>query len=176
MSRFDAACVKYTLAAHSRPYLVNHRVFGTSGASLCEQKKDGESTKELQVESRTRDAVEEHKCVMKVRELEKSDETLVKASCEEAAEGKETRPEVMNQNTAEIPVSDLTSGVEQKAEKTGKQGLLELLGAMKVDTTTKTKLKSLRKVTSGQERAVELKRVVMEKTSSMFQQATSPHR
>lgn len=158
---------------------MNHRVFGTSGASLCEQKKDGERTEEPQVESRVRDDVEDDsvECEVKVGGLEKSDEALVKALCDKSAEGKETRPEVMSQNTAEIPVSDPTSAVAQKtAEKTGKQGLLELLGAMKVDTTTKTKLKSLRKVTSEQESVGKLKRVVMEKTSNMFQQATASHR
>lgn len=171
LSQFDAACLKYTLAAHFRaPYLVNRRAFGTTGASLCEQKKDGERTEELQVESRTRDDDEEHECEVKVRGLEK-------ATCEDAAAGKESRPEAASQNTAEITASDLRSTAEQKEEeKTGKQGLLELLGAMKVDTTTKTKLRSLRKVTSGQDSALKLKSVVMESTSSMFQQATSPQR
>ncbi|KAB5522197.1 hypothetical protein PHYPO_G00156890 [Pangasianodon hypophthalmus] len=148
------------------PCLLNHRAFGTSGVSLCEKKKDGEKTEELQVESRTRDDVEEHKCEVKVRELEKSDEPSVKATCEETAGGKETRPEATSENTR--------PAAEQKAEeKTGKQGLLELLGAMKVDTTTRTKLKSLRKVTSGQDSAVKVKRAAMESTSSMFQQATT---
>ncbi|KAK3527570.1 hypothetical protein QTP86_026908 [Hemibagrus guttatus] len=141
------------------PSLVNHRLFGTSGARLCEQKKDGERTEELRLESRTEDGVEKNKCKVK------SDEPLVKAACEEAADGKETRPVAKSQNTES----------EQKMEeKTGKQGLLELLGAMKVDTTTKTKLKSLKKVTSGQETEPKQKRVMMESTSSMFQQATSP--
>ncbi|XP_060768672.1 28S ribosomal protein S31, mitochondrial [Neoarius graeffei] len=171
-------CTDRVSGSGLRPCLVNHRVFGTSGASLCEQKKDGERTEEPQVESRVRDDVEDDrvKCEVKVGGLEKSDEALVKALCDKSAEGKETRPEVMSQNTAEIPVSDPTSAVAQKtAEKTGKQGLLELLGAMKVDTTTKTKLKSFRKVTSEQESVGKLKRVVMEKTSNMFQQATASH-
>lgn len=141
---------------------MNHRVFGTSGASLCEQKKDGERTEELPAESRTRDDVEEHS------EVDKSDDPAVKS---------ETRPEAPSQNMAEIPASDLKSEAEQKAEeKKGKQGLLELLRVMKVDTTTKTKLKSLRKVTSGQDSAVKPNRVVMESTSSMFKQATTPQR
>ncbi|MCJ8748351.1 hypothetical protein PDJAM_G00163750 [Pangasius djambal] len=139
------------------PYLVNHRAFGTSGVSLCEKKKDGEKAEELQVESRTRDDVEEHKCEVNLRGLEKSEEPSVKATCEETAEGKETSPKA----------------TRPAEEKTGKQGLLELLGAMKVETTTRTKLKSLRKVTSGQDSAVKVKRAAMESASSMFQQATT---
>lgn len=140
-------------------YLVNHRVFGTSGARLCEQKKDGERTEELRLESRTEDGVEKNECEVK------SDEPSVKAACEEAAGRKETRPVAKSQNT---------KSKQKPEEKTGKQGLLELLGAMKVDTTTKTKLKSLKKGTSGQESVPKPKRVVMKSTSSMFQQATSP--
>ncbi|XP_046695597.1 28S ribosomal protein S31, mitochondrial isoform X2 [Silurus meridionalis] len=144
--------------------LVNHRVFGTSAARRSEQKKDGERTEE----STMKHDDEEHKCEVKVRESEK---ILLKATYEEAAARNESRPE----NTAEITVSDPRSATEEKKEeKKGKQGLLELLGAMKVDTTTKTKLKSLRKGLSGQENAVKQKRVVMESTSSMFQQATAP--
>ncbi|XP_060719551.1 28S ribosomal protein S31, mitochondrial [Tachysurus vachellii] len=140
------------------PYLVNHRVFGTSPARLCDSKKDGETT-ELRPESRTRDGVEKNKCEVN------SDESVMKAACEEAADESGTRSVGRSQN----------SETEQKLEdKTGKQGLLELLGAMKVDTTTKTKLKSLKKVTSGKESAPKPKRVMMESTSSMFQQATSP--
>lgn len=151
---------------------MTHRAFGISRARLCEQKKNGERTEELQAESRTRDDAEEHTCEVKVSELEKSDEPLVKS--EDAAERRATRPETESQSTAEVTAADLRSAVEQKVEKTGKQGLLELLGAMKVDTTTKTKVKSFRKVTSGEESAV--KRVVMESTSSMFQQASSSQR
>lgn len=149
---------------------MNHRVFGTSGASLCEQKKNGERTAELQVESRTRDDAEE--CKVKVGEVKNSDDSLLKATCAEAAEEKETRPGSVSQNTAEKTASDQRSA----EEKMGKQGLLELLRVMKVDTTTKTKLKSLRKVTSGQDGALKPKRVVMESTSSMFERATTSQR
>lgn len=116
------------------------RVFGTSAARVCEQKKDGERTEEMQVETRRRDGVEEHKCKVK------RDESSVKA-----ADRKESGAEAKSQNT-------------ESEKTTGKRGLLELLGAMKVETTTKTKVKSLRK--SGQEN------MPMESTSSMFQQAT----
>lgn len=156
---------------------MTYRVFVTCGVSLCEQKKDGERTQELQVSSRTRDDVEEQECEVEVRQVTKNDNILVKATSEEAASRPETRPESVGQNTTEIPASDLRSAAEQKAEeKMGKQSLLELLRVMKVDTTTKTKLKSLRKVTSGQDSVLKQKSVVMESTSSMFQQATTSHR
>lgn len=139
-------------------YLVNHRVFGTGGARLCEQKKDGERTEELWLESRTGDGVEKNECEVK------SDGPSVRAACEEATGRKETRPVAEGQNT---------KSKQKPEEKTGKRGLLELLGAMKVDTTTKTKLKYLKKGTSGQESVPKPKRVMMKSTSSMFQQATS---
>ncbi|KAF5891887.1 28S ribosomal protein S31, mitochondrial-like, partial [Clarias magur] len=127
------------------PYPVS-RVFGTSGASRCEQKKDGGRTEE----PRIRANAQEERC----------DRPVVKEACEDAAERKKT----VSQIPAETPSSE---------ERTGKQSLLELLGAMKVDTTTKAKLKSLRKGTSGPDGTLKQKKVVMESTSSMFQQATT---
>ncbi|KAI4903768.1 hypothetical protein NFI96_029516, partial [Prochilodus magdalenae] len=56
-------------------------------------------------------------------------------------------------------------------EKTGKKGLLELLGAMKVEVTTKRKLKASKVQRSGQEAPPRPEE--MESTTSMFQQASS---
>lgn len=141
---------------------------GTSAASLREQQKDGGRTEELQVETGVREDVEESQREVNVEQVQKSDEPSAKAACGEAVEGEETQPKVASHTAA----SDLRSA----EEKMGKQGLLELLTAMKVDTTTTTKLKSLRKVTSGQDVAGKPKRAVMESTSSMFQQATTSQR
>ncbi|XP_076867716.1 small ribosomal subunit protein mS31 [Brachyhypopomus gauderio] len=62
-----------------------------------------------------------------------------------------------------------------QAEKTrtGKQGLLELLGAMKVDGTTKRKLKALKTQRKGEETPHGPRLGEMESTISMFQQATT---
>lgn len=150
-------CPGHTSTHFRAPYPVHPRAFGTSGASRCEQKTDGGRTEEP---GKRDDAKEE-----------KSDRPVAKEACKDAGETGETGPETASQNPAETPAS------EQKVdERTGKQGLLELLGAMKVDTTTKAKLKSLRKGTSGPDGALKQKKVVMESTSSMFQQATTSQR
>lgn len=56
-------------------------------------------------------------------------------------------------------------------EKSGKEGLLELLGAMKVEVTNKRKLKNL-KLKPSQESTPKPKPAEMESTISMFQKAT----
>lgn len=61
--------------------------------------------------------------------------------------------------------------VKTEAAKSGKESLLDLLGAMKVEVTNKRKLKSL-KVKQSYESTPKTKPAAMESTISMFQKAT----
>lgn len=61
--------------------------------------------------------------------------------------------------------------VRPGAAKSGKESLLDLLGAMKVEVTNKRKLKNL-KVKQGYESTSKSKTAAMESTISMFQKAT----
>ncbi|XP_026854264.2 28S ribosomal protein S31, mitochondrial [Electrophorus electricus] len=138
---------------------VSHRAFWTTGVPCCEKEKgttcppleevknDGKRTGQLQVED---------------VELKRTEG------------GAKMRSHTEEQNnieaTAEATVDDRQ--VERKT-MTGKQGLLELLGAMKVEGTTKRKLKALKSLRSGEEAPQRPKLEAMESTISMFQQATS---
>ncbi|XP_062844619.1 28S ribosomal protein S31, mitochondrial [Trichomycterus rosablanca] len=127
---------------------VNHRTFGTTSVTLCES-KNGEKNEELQPEL--------DKDAEKQKPAEKKTEHVL--NTEEA-------------NKPEASQRDAETAADQEV-KTSKEGLLELLGAMKVDMTTKRRLKSLKKAPSEQDPAGKPRRVEMESTSSMFQQATS---
>jgi len=74
--------------------------------------------------------------------------------------------------TAEQVVAKPTQ-VKTGAAKSGKENLLDLLGAMKVEVTSKRKLKNL-KTKQSLESAMQYKPkpAVMESTISMFQKAT----
>lgn len=61
--------------------------------------------------------------------------------------------------------------VKTDAAKSGKESLLDLLGAMKVEVTNKRKLKNL-KVKTSYEPTPKSKPADMESTISMFQKAT----
>uniref|UniRef100_A0A672FRZ5 Small ribosomal subunit protein mS31 n=1 Tax=Salarias fasciatus TaxID=181472 RepID=A0A672FRZ5_SALFA len=62
--------------------------------------------------------------------------------------------------------------VKTEAVKSGKENLLDLLGAMKVEVTSKRKLKSLRITQTPVASAQQKSKPAMESTISMFQQAT----
>lgn len=76
-----------------------------------------------------------------------------------------------------IPQSQLTVNTEQQKQpkaqtaKSGKESLLDLLGAMKVEVTSKRKVKGV-KFRQSHESVSTSKPAAMESTISMFQQAT----
>lgn len=76
-----------------------------------------------------------------------------------------------------IPQSQLTVNTEQQKQpkaqtaKSGKESLLDLLGAMKVEVTSKRKVKGV-KFRQSHESSSTSKPAAMESTISMFQQAT----
>lgn len=76
-----------------------------------------------------------------------------------------------------IPQSQLTVNTEQQKQpkaqtaKSGKENLLDLLGAMKVEVTSKRKVKGV-KFRQSYESLSTSKPAAMESTISMFQQAT----
>lgn len=76
-----------------------------------------------------------------------------------------------------IPQSQLTVNTDQQKQpkaqtaKSGKESLLDLLGAMKVEVTSKRKVKSV-KFRQSYESSSTSKPAAMESTISMFQQAT----
>uniref|UniRef100_UPI0037E82AE9 small ribosomal subunit protein mS31 n=1 Tax=Semicossyphus pulcher TaxID=241346 RepID=UPI0037E82AE9 len=62
--------------------------------------------------------------------------------------------------------------VQTPAPKSGKENLLDLLGAMKVDVTTKRRLKNMKMTKQVTESTPKSKPAAMESTISMFQKAT----
>lgn len=68
-------------------------------------------------------------------------------------------------------VASMPTQVQTDAVKSGKESLLDLLGAMKVEVTNKRKLKNL-KVNQSYESIPKSKPSSMESTISMFQKAT----
>lgn len=73
--------------------------------------------------------------------------------------------------TGVITGQDAEKPIPETAAKSGKENLLGLLGAMKVEVTNKRKLKSL-KVKQTYEATPKPKPAAMESTISMFQKAT----
>lgn len=74
-------------------------------------------------------------------------------------------------NKAE-PATETTTKVMPDPAKSGKESLLDLLGAMKVDVTNKRKLKNIKMKKSYESMSMSTP-AAMESTISMFQQATA---
>ncbi len=75
------------------------------------------------------------------------------------------------QQRMDVSTAATAEQVKPDAAKSGKESLLDLLGAMKVDVTSKRRLKNL-KVKQNFESTPKTKPAAMESTISMFQQAT----
>lgn len=80
-------------------------------------------------------------------------------------------PAVLKTECAGVKTESKTIEVTTDAAKSGKESLLDLLGAMKVDVTNKRKLKNLKVNQSFS--APKSKPADMESTISMFQKATA---
>ncbi|KAL7837913.1 hypothetical protein AOLI_G00263170 [Acnodon oligacanthus] len=85
--------------------------------------------------------------------------------------GAKTEVSKITESAEERKSTPASPGKAEDDEKAGKKGLLELLGAMKVEVTTKRKLKTPKIQRSVQEAPP--RPGEMESTTSMFQQATS---
>ncbi|CAG5875012.1 small ribosomal subunit protein mS31 [Menidia menidia] len=133
--------------------------FSTATVKLCEKKDDGVAVNQDQT------TISDKGC----------DETMVTDPKKELdvlkADGGGA-PQQKTDVTAE-PVVAKQAQVKTAAAKIGKENLLDLLGAMKVEVTSKRKLKNL-KTKQSLESAVQYKPKpeVMESTISMFQKAT----
>ncbi|KAL6464079.1 hypothetical protein MHYP_G00284700 [Metynnis hypsauchen] len=193
---------------------MSRRAFGSAGVQLCEKKegatapvaeevkKGGETTEELQTESKTREGAaskteKELKDKLKNRSFQEAatveTDNTVKAKAQSPDFRTETESgsdsdsdsdsEAVSRTGAKAEENKIRESAEERKstpespgkaednEKAGKKGLLELLGAMKVEVTTKRKLKALKIQRSGQEAPP--RPGEMESTTSMFQQATS---
>ncbi|XP_020501829.2 28S ribosomal protein S31, mitochondrial [Labrus bergylta] len=81
----------------------------------------------------------------------------------------------MEQQQADVRVEEVVEPpkqVKSPAANSGKQSLLDLLGAMKVEVTNKSKLKSKKTMSPRPESIPKPNLAAMESTISMFQQAT----
>ncbi|KAM6983545.1 small ribosomal subunit protein mS31 [Tautogolabrus adspersus] len=79
------------------------------------------------------------------------------------------------QQQADVKVEEVVEPPQQvqtPAAKSGKESLLDLLGAMKVEVTTKRKLKNMKTMKPSPESIPKSKPAAMESTISMFQKAT----
>ncbi|KAM9347939.1 small ribosomal subunit protein mS31 [Symphorus nematophorus] len=150
------------------------RTLGTSSARLCEKKNDvtasfQDDRPNADIEAEPTDTptlvtqkAEDDSDIVKM--AEQSEEPVVLKTGDESA--MQQQVEVNTERVLATP-----NQVKTVAAKGGKESLLELLGAMKVEVTNKRKLKSL-KVKQSYESAPMQKPAAMESTISMFQQAT----
>ncbi|XP_041750428.1 28S ribosomal protein S31, mitochondrial [Coregonus clupeaformis] len=133
--------------------------------------KESEEMEEIMIASKT----EEQKLEVTM-EVVKEGETIVEVHVKtEVVEGKKEGDKVIEEQTLEVNKEEQQTEVPPKEEiqpvKTGKENLLDLLGAMKVEVTNKRKFKAL-KVQRVSEPAARPKPAAMESTTSMFQEAT----
>ncbi|KAL7835174.1 hypothetical protein SRHO_G00294210 [Serrasalmus rhombeus] len=165
-----------------------------------EIKNGGERTEELQTEPKKREGAaskteKELKDKLENRSFQETaalqTDNTVKAKAQspdfrtesESESESDSDSEAVSQAGAKTEENKITESAEERKstpaspekakdnEKVGKKGLLELLGAMKVEVTTKRKLKAPKIQRSGQEAPP--RPGEMESTTSMFQQATS---
>lgn len=84
-------------------------------------------------------------------------------------DGNTTQSQMVNKTE---PPTETATKVKPDPAKSGKEGLLKLLGAMKVEVTNKRKLKNVKKKKSSESMSMSTP-AAMESTISMFQQATA---
>lgn len=146
---------------------VEHRKFRTSSITHCESKN--RENKELQPPDTSEKLQSEP--YEETTKQNKSENGLNARSQKSSIEAKK-RPNALplDSKTASEQVSE-----QQKEVNTSKEDLLKLLGAMKVDISTKHR-KTLRKGPAEQDPMLKPTRVELESTSTMFQQATSSQR
>lgn len=129
------------------------KALSTTSVRLCEKTNDGansnqvDKTKPLNVDGEPAEAP-----------------TVVTSKAEEDSD-------IMKVEVKIKPVMATPKQVTTEPAKSGKESLLDLLGAMKVDVTNKRKLKN-KVVQSSYESTPKSKPAAMESTISMFQKAT----
>lgn len=168
-----ANCDKSPAPALRVAYRSGVKALSTSSVRLCEKKSDVASSPQNEKESdKEADSTETPTVVTQKAE---DDSRVVKAA-EQSEE-----PPVLNTDDGSAPPQQKDVTTEEveatpkqaqiNVAKSGKEGLLELLGAMKVEVTTKKKLRNS-KVQQSFKPTTKSEQPAMESTISMFQQAT----
>lgn len=146
------------------------RALGTSSAALCEKKNDVASSNQ---DDKANDPAESPTLVTQKAE---DDGPVIKmaAQSEEPAVLKTDDVNTTQQQAEEKSQQVVAAPVraETPAVKSGKEGLLDLLGTMKVEVTSKRKPKNLKAKQEYTPSSVS-QPADMESTISMFQQATA---
>ncbi|XP_070773927.1 small ribosomal subunit protein mS31 [Enoplosus armatus] len=150
------------------------KALSTSSVRLCEKKNNVASSNQNEKTNADKEAdltetptlvtqkAEDDKKVIKM--AEQSEESVVLKTDDGS-----TTHQQMDVKTEQVAAAP--KQVKTDAAKSGKESLLDLLGAMKVELTNKRKLKNL-KVRQSYESAPKSKPAAMESTISMFQKAT----
>lgn len=158
-------------------YDVQQRSIGTSGQTLCE-KTEGIPGSSAQKEVKNDvEKLESTQPTDKQIKAEHDPSAKTEAKTAYSNQSKAATDDLDKAESDPVPGAEVQQKLEKKEEtvRTGKEGLLKLLGAMKIDTTTKRKPKTLKKPQSEQQIQGRTQRTELESTSSMFQQAIPPH-
>lgn len=139
-----------------------------------EDVKKSEKMKEIMLPSKTEEVKQKLEVTM---EVVKEGETIVEiqVKTEEVVDVKKEGDKVVEEQMLEVNKEEQQTEAPPKEEiqplKSGKESLLDLLGAMKVEVTNKRKFKAL-KVHRTSDTAARPMPAAMESTTSMFQEAT----
>lgn len=151
------------------------KALGTSSVRLCEKKDDVAPVNQDEKTNADKEAEPTETPTLVTQEAE-DDGKVIKMT-----EQREEEPVVLKTDDGSTTQQQVDVKIEQvvavpkqvktDAAKSGKESLLDLLGAMKVEVTNKRKLKNL-KVKTSYEPTPKSKPADMESTISMFQKAT----
>ncbi|XP_075958513.1 small ribosomal subunit protein mS31 [Anarhichas minor] len=151
------------------------KALSTSSVRLCEKKNDGDNSNQVEKTCTDKDA-EPTETPTVVTQKAEDDGNITKM-----AEHKEEEPAVLKtdeggttQRQVDVEIEQVVAKSKQvttDAAKSRKESLLDLLGAMKVEVTSKRKLKNMT-VKPSYESTPKSKPAAMESTISMFQKAT----
>ncbi|XP_038564336.1 28S ribosomal protein S31, mitochondrial [Micropterus salmoides] len=153
------------------------KALSRSSVRLCEKKNDVASSNQ---DEKTNAGKEADPTETATLDAQKADDdgrvTKIAEQIEEqvalrADDGSTTQQQMDGTDQRHEQVVATPKPVRPGAAKSGKESLLDLLGAMKVEVTNKRKLKNL-KVKQGYESTSKSKTAAMESTISMFQKAT----
>lgn len=166
--------INFVLLQHRSANEVGVRALSTTSFRLCEKKNDAASShQDVQtIADKEHDPTE----TFTLAERKAEDDSKVTKMAEKNEEPVMSKPDDGSTTHSQMVVKTerLTATpkqVEADAAKSGKESLLDLLGAMKVEVTNKRKLKNL-KLKQSYESMPMSKPAAMESTISMFQQAT----
>lgn len=141
------------------------RALNTSSVRLCEKKNDVTSSNQVDKINSNQELDQTETAT--VVEQKAEDDSKVKIMAKENGEP----VTVTTDDGSAKPLKAAPEQVKTDAPKSGKESLLHLLGAMKVEVTNKRKLKYL-KFKQSYESTPTSKPAALESTISMFQQAT----